>query len=165
MKLFAILLAIFCFACNAPHPDSGYYQPTDTAPTYVLKPYSISGLDSAVIYCWCFENGHSSCLTFKRVLPAELCKSSHRLLVMDGFVHMAGFQNLINKAKSQSNHLGDFTDTRFVIKCYRRDSTFLLTYYDDSTLLVDEKRELICPKPILAWIMSEMNLSEIDCPN
>lgn len=162
---YLFFFSILCFACTAPHPDPGYSQPADTAPPYILKPYRISGLDSAVIYCWCFKNGQSACMTFKRVLPQELCTPSNRLLVIEGFEHLARFQNLINQSKSQSNHLDDFTDTRFVIKCFRKDSTFLLTYNNDSTLFVDEKRELICPRPILAWIMSEMNLNEIDCPD
>jgi hypothetical protein len=130
---------------------------------YVFTPYRMGALDSAVLYCWCFKDGNTNCSTFTRVLPSDICKPEHRFLAITDPIHLANFRAMINKSKSQSNSWGGDRDSRFVIWCFEKDSSYMLTYDSDSILIADAKRELVTPKPILAWIMSEMGLSEINC--
>jgi hypothetical protein len=132
----------------------------------MLKPFKVPDLDSAVVYCWCFKDGTSNCMTFAAVRPEELCDSSHRLFALNGFFHLSNLKSLLQNAEHQENKWGT-RDARFVIKCFSKDSSFLLTYadYNDSTLWIDGKSELKCKKPILAWLMNEMGISEIDCPD
>ena len=166
MRVFTcIVLAILIFSsCGSDTEVEGSPVIIDTSE--VLKPFKIPELDSAVVYCRCFENGHSSCLTFAAVRPESLCDSSNRLLVMDGFEHIDGFEEFLKSAQLQKNKWGA-RDARFVIKCFAKDTSFVLTYadYDDNTLWIDNERELKCKRPVLAWIMFLTGLKEIDCPN
>lgn len=167
MRLLLPLFMLFAFlsSCGPAGENNGVSTlPVDSL--QALKPFVIPHLDSAVIYCWCFKNGTSQCMTFAAVKPEALCDSSNRLLAISGPVHLPSFTVLLKNAQLQENKWGA-RDARFVIKCFSKDSSFLLTYadYDDHTLWIDGNRELKCKRPVLAWIMNEMGLTEIDCPN
>jgi hypothetical protein len=156
---FLLLFSCILISCSSP-PDESYIQESQGIETYHL-----GKIDSAVIYCWCFENGESRCFTFAAIKPKDLCDSSNRLLSITGSGHISNLQTFFNSAKTQKNKFG-MRDARFVIKCYEPDSCWYLTYadYNDSTLVIDEDRELKFNQPVLEWIMNEMKLSEIDCP-
>ncbi len=158
----AFLISASFSACSPSPPDTSSIQKSPEG----IETYHVGEIDSAVIYCWCFENGQSRCFTWAAIKPKDLCDTSNHLLSITGFTNLSNLRTFLNNAKIQKNKWGT-RDARFVIKCFEKDSSFYLTYadYNDSTLWIDGERELKCNMPILAWIMSEMGLREINCPN
>lgn len=162
-----LLMGVWGISCSEPDNETSIlHSPGLDSLHNIPAPFRINKLDSAVVYCWCFKDGQSRCMTFAAVKPGDLCDTNHYLLSITGFPHVPNLQSLLNGAKVQKNKWGT-RDARFVIQCFEKDSSFVLTYadYNDSTLWIDGDRELKCNAPILAWIMNEMELNEIECPD